>query len=91
MRMEQKSAYPEIVTTDTQNIQQFPVKSHSVFTDICLKSLEPNINNEQQVKEESTVDSSSIPKSAALNFFANKMKADEMMAVIPEEKYTKFD
>lgn len=99
MRLEHKTAYPEILTKHTQNtqIQQIPVKSQSVCADACLKSLESNTNNVQPIQiskvitEDSSIDSSSIPKSAALNFFANKMKADEMMAVIPEEKYTKFD
>lgn len=100
--MERKSAYPDLLPTHTQNAQdtqpaQKPVKTQSSFADTCLKSLESN-SNEQPVTisktittEESSIDSSSIPKSAALNFFANKMKVDEMMAVIPEEKYTKFD
>lgn len=102
MRMEHKTAYPELLTTHTQNTQtqHIPETSQSLFADACLKSLESNANNEQPVKISKiitegssidTVDTSSIPKSAALNFFANKMKADEMMAVIPEEKYTKFE
>lgn len=98
MRMEHKTAYPELLTTQTQNTQfdQIPVKSQSVFADACLKSLESNTNDRpiqisKVITEESSIDSSSIPKSAALNFFANKMKVDEVMAVIPEEKYTKFE
>lgn len=98
MRMEHKAAYPELIPTHTQNsyTQKTPVKSQSTFVDTCLKSLETNINEQPKllsktITEESSIDSSSIPKSAALNFFANKMKADEMMAVIPEEKYTKFE
>lgn len=99
MRMEHKTAYPELHTTHTQNTQinRIPEKSQSVFADAVLKSLESNASNEQPIKiskiitEDSSIDTSSIPKNAALNFFANKMKADEMMAVIPEEKYTKFE
>lgn len=101
MRMEHKTAYPEIATTHTQNtqVQPTPVKPQSVFADACLKSLDstestvPPIQISKIITDEKSIDSidsSSIPKSAALNFFANKMKADEMMAVIPEEKYTKF-
>lgn len=96
MRMEHKTAYPEIVSTHTQNTQT-PAKSQSVFAGACLKSLESNTNNDLPIQiskiitEDSSIDSSSIPKSVALNFFANKMKVDEMMAVIPEEKYTKFE
>lgn len=98
MRMEHKTAYPELVTPQTQKTQneQIPAKAQSVFVDACLKSLESNTSNVQPIQisktimEDSSIDSSSIPKSAALNFFANKMSA-EMMAVIPEEKYTKFE
>lgn len=98
MRMEHRPTYPDTLTLHSQNTQidRTPVKSQ--FADACLKSLDSNTYTEQPIQiskvitEDKPIDSSSIPKSAALNFFANKIKVDETTSTsIPEEKYKKFD